>query len=82
MWALSVSTMSHVGPALCVQLSRPAAALSQSPGAGRPPQPPLEGRFLVWPLGLVDEPEAGTAATSSDALRQSLGTLALLPSEA
>lgn len=56
-----------------------AAALSQRvQGPVGPPQPSLEWRFLVWPLGLVDEPEAGTAATSSDALRQSLGTLALL----
>lgn len=34
----------------------------EGPGVSRPPRPSLEWRLLVWPLGLVDEPEAGTAA--------------------
>ena len=51
----------------------------EGPGVSRPPWPSLEWRLLVWPLGLVDEPEAGRQLTSLDALRQTGYTCTLTP---
>lgn len=62
-WVLSISSVEPCGSwPLCADFLPGCCPVPQGPGFRRPPRPLLEWRFLVWPLGLVDEPKAGTAA--------------------